>query len=643
MTRTQLSLFVIGSFLLLLSAQSKSEAFALPQPGIYLVEGQDHVWGKYAGKVELRKSEDGKFKLSHIQQWEDAQFENEQVALAWEGQLEIQGGQLLAKTRLDQVGFITQYGDAKRTSAPPLNFVAQLYSSGTGRYSGVFVPEGADNSLEFYETWTWQSESDLGAEPIWRNRRQLIAGHKKPSALTKAIVFNVFKSFHKLDSVQPYVDRPEFQDAVHYWVFDPTDYGFYRKNPNVLRVIQKVVDPISLVETRIRNRAYRQTLQQKEQVFDGELESQQFVNDVGMLTSSAGRSQNDGMLWTGMYVASQALRYLAGGEQKAFDNMLKSLKGLILCYDITGEQGNFARTIAKKDSGETFDPKNWVPAKAPYQDYYWKLGGNNDMVKGFFVGFTFAYLALKKQGEEGQLIEKMAEVIEGLVNHNKTVMGSTRLINRQVAMLMLQMLSGDPGERHKYHSKYKSLYYLTSSYVVGLGNGSSYVLGMSDWSGNNLNMLCLLTLYTMASEVEDSSAGRYAVGMARALGKFRNARLGLFQQVYSTIVDGRPTEDSLWVLREFPAPKMSYSYDWRINPSFVISPIPDVPWKFDWKKEDREKTLTIYPLFEKNPDTYQWKDPLAISGRASKEQEHGADFLFAYWFGRYYGGITEGM
>ena len=43
----------------------------------------------------------------------------------------------------------------------------------------------------------------------------------------------------------------KFTGAIHEFVFDPTDFAYYRARHDVVRVIQSVVDPIGLAEARL--------------------------------------------------------------------------------------------------------------------------------------------------------------------------------------------------------------------------------------------------------------------------------------------------------------------------------------------------------------------------------------------------------
>ena len=633
-----------------------------PLEGIYSVSGSDEKWGDYTGRAEIRK-EEGAYVIYHTQVWNNSDFEGDKVALAWEGDSVTGAEPYVFNMKLGQVGFITTYNEFNRDNkvlAPPLEYSANFTRTFPDTIEGVFT--SSDGDIKFDEKWVWEEEN--GEEPIWQNMRQLIPGHEPPTELEKAGYMTTYSTFHSLDILQPYVDDPMFNEWIHYWVFDPTDFEFYRDNPDIIRVIQKIPDEISLVEARIRNRAYRQTLKEKTVRFDEMMSyknDSKLVNDAGMMIYENGRYDCDSLEWTGVYVASQALRYMATGEQDALDNMIHSLDGIILTYNIAPTPGDFARTVRphQEPVGD-----GWVAGQGEYAEWDWLTPANNDMIKGYFIGFTFAYLALKNVSGYDNYKQQMIDIINGLMENKELMPQLEDVIEVQrikntlvgVAMLLMMMPDSDFIEKGKLYSKYSAMYTETKQYIVDNGNGSTYTHGVSDWSGNQLNMETLLVLKVIAKELEgsaivlDNHLNDFEEGMRTGLARLSYTRLGLYQLVYATLgafTDVRPeVEDSLWVLREFASPKEYFDIDWRINPEFVMSPSPNLPWKNDWVESDdhRTQSLIAYPLFERNPDNYQWKVmPTTYTGSGNSVMSHMSDYLIAYWFGRYYGVIDENM
>src|SRR5262249_40369424 len=74
-------------------------------------------------------------------------------------------------------------------------------------------------------------------------------------------------------------------------------------------------------------------------------------------------------------------------------NYKRVTKGLMLLMDLTGDPQEFARTADPVVQGEKLT-EPWRISVSPYQNIKYLLGGNNDMVKGLFHAFAWAYQIL---------------------------------------------------------------------------------------------------------------------------------------------------------------------------------------------------------------------------------------------------------
>lgn len=621
--------------------------------GLYDVDGTDSSYGAYTGLAELRETAEGGIEVIHLTEWTDARFEGDSIALAWAGTMADPSTNTVAVT-LNTVGYISDYAGDSRSRDPnenaPITYRATAVKTAEDTYSLDFDPLDAPNDpWTFEETWTWREPS--AATAIWRNERQFLPAHAPMPSKTKRAAFRVFASYHTLPEVAPYVDRPEFQAAMHYRVFDPTDYDYYQQDGDRLRVIQQTVDAIALVEARQRADAYRYTLAEKQAIFDP-LVVDKFLNEAGMVVGYDPADSNqprekDSMLWTGAYIASQSMRYLVTGDPVALDNVIESLNGQLICYEIVPTPGLFARTL-RPYTGETEEP--WVRGEGEYADLEWLPLGNNDMLKGYFAGLLWGQLALERAGGDPDLQRRMIDVVDGLLAYNpllviEGIKDVNDLFDRMVFVLLVHLLDPNPRDYLAYSVDHA----LIAPYLERTGNNAIYWYGIADWSGLHLGVQTMLTLYEASRQIEDPlrlSPGHletYRTSMARSLEKLEGSR-GLSQLVYGTLADEQPipaiVDEALWLLREMPTPKSRYAIDHRINPTFVMSPLPELPWKFDWNEGGRLQSLYFYPIFEQGINNYQWRVPVGhFTGSGEGELKSGVDYLFGYWFSRYYGVI----
>lgn len=608
--------------------------------GLFDISGKDDQWGDYSGRGELRWNQwDKRYDVIRLIELSKADFEGFNIAWAFTGVAESVNSSLVVNAELAQIGFITSYGELSREGAPTENLNLSLELIGDQKRLIVKNLSHDLRGIANKETWQWVSP--INEEPIWKSEREPVRVHQAPSPRIRDTLFDLFAGYHARIELLPYLDRQDFNQAIHYFIRDLTDYQFSRENPNTLRVAQKVIDPISLAETRLRHLAFRQTLAEKAAYYDPNMEKFH-INGAGLL---AGRQANtdppvfmedmSSTLWTGVYIQSQALRHLVTGESKALDNLLFCLRGLILCYDIVPELGQFARSARPHDENS---PSDWQRGEGAFADYDYLPGGNNDMLHGFQIGFLFGWMALGQSPEHAPLKQDMIRVLEGLLaGHDDAHDG---LINEMKMVLLLYLFTGE----EQYHQRYRELWetFYLRLFIVDLGNGSFNIYGISDWSGNHLNFQSMIVLTMAAELVDDPDLELFKTGCQSAVEMMQNVSLGYYQLAMSTlsgVQSPQVIEDALRRLREFPAPKVHTNIDWRINPKFSMSPFPSLPWKFDWGVPGSPRLASLYsfPIYEGGADNFIWRgSPFGFRDGESDMEDHSADYLAAYWFARYF-------
>jgi len=603
--------------------------------GMYDIAGEDAVWGTYTGQAEIRVMEEGKgLRFIRLADYADADFEGYRVAAAWEGSIAGDETGFTAAADLARIGFIDQYGGETRDTSvvDPLVVAASFGPTGQDIYSGRFLGEDLVD-----ETETWTRIGDNGAAPIWENRRETIDTHPPVPDSLKWIFFMVFHDFHEREEMAPYLDRDDFQGAMHTITIDPTDFEYYQADPGRLRVIQKVIDPISLAETRLRAIAYGLTPAEKAAWFDQNMH-EQHINDVGFIANSwyeDGALMFDAdmstMLWTGVYIASQAWRYLETGEAEALDHVVRGLEAQLLAYHIVPEQGAFARSV--RAHAEPL-PDGWVQGEGDYAIYDYLPGGNNDMLHGYNIAFAFGGLVLLDLPEYADLVADMTFVLDELELYHPEA--GDGMIHEMETNMGLYLLTGEDRYRRRYQQLLNNVLY--DYFLENLGNGSMYIYGISDWSGNHLNVQTMVVVTMLAELFDDPSLPELREGCRNTYNHMVGPRIPFFMNAMLELgwedPDPELVEQGLWRLREFRCPNDRVDLDWRINPDFCLSPFPELPWKFDWATEDRFFALHGVPYFEQAIGHFWLRsNPLDnYYDRAGDVSEISAGYLYLYWF-----------
>ncbi|HSW61591.1 MAG TPA: hypothetical protein VLJ60_12385 [bacterium] len=618
--------------------------------GIYSVYGIDD-FGSYTGTVQLFEGS-----LIRLIEYSEYGFEEKKAALALTGSGAGQINSVSVSFVLQPIGFIKNVEDETRDGidASPVTFSGELDLVECGVFKGIISGKSGDTDYVLSETWTWISETD--GVPLWINERVEIPNGPEPDEATKNTIKQTFSSFHELPDVSVYAEREEFNNFVHLMVFDPTDYEFYQQNQDIIRVIQKIPDKISLAEAWMRNNAYRFSMKEKEEIFHDEI-ADLMINELGMVSHKKGdeyEQDGDSLLWTGVYVAALSMKYLITQDNGTLDKMLKSLNGMIACLDITPDPAaDFARTLRlKKEDG---DPEFHLGTGTKtvngyqYNQIEYKENGNNDMAKGPMIAYLWAYQVLKDKAEYKQLMTDMTESLKRM-RENHPVFKDTKtnqaLTNLILAALMSSLGTGYIDDKLKYETEGRAMFTVVKEYF-----DSDFVVtnqyGVSDWSGNHLTIWTIQNFLTAYALLNDTEKLNYMKGVMNKTGNdLKYNRTGLFQLMTGAAgapSDNDSVEDAKWRMREIPVDRARFYVDWEINPQYCVSPIPELFWKNDWTTSNRKQSIRAYPVFEKSGTNYFWKDNI-LNGNRGGGGEKGVsalDFYIAYWYGRFMNVIVD--
>jgi hypothetical protein len=632
------------------------------EPGLWSIRGSDAQLGAFTGTLEIRENPAGGLDVIRVISLEEfAHPDGRAVDVVWTGRVESDAPDTATlRVSLLRADFIPRVGDLVRTEADatPLDVVGALNRDENGALS---VTYSAAEAPSFSVTETGVLESPPGDEPIFRSARSVRATHREPDPITKALLFELFESFHELPAVEPFTDEPRFRRAVHFQVAERTDFDFYRTNPDRLRVVDKVVDPISLAETEIRANAFRASFTDKAAFYQDGL-TDEFVDATGMVLngiSGAGTPLPDdsSALWTGVYAWTQALRFRTTGEGEALDNLRRSLRGLLILMDITGDPRTFARTL--RPAGPPLTGP-WRRGTGEFSNLDWMVGGNNDMSKGLLLGMIAGWEVLPENDPLRDEIRTHAldllalcvflEELPPECEEDAAALGlpgvGLNLDLPEVNPPAAQLLAGITNEDERLIAA--GLADLRRPLLFAypdLGGGPIYVFGISDWSGNHLTLTSTIVLQWLLGRTDDEElerkwirASAIAWGILERLEHPLHAALAVAVGAFDDPArQAEALEQALWGLRSFPMPKHPHPVDLRIRSDFVMSPFPALPWRRDWETNpDRQQSIEARPMLEQVIDRYRWNAQHFQIGQngLGRRRVPGVDYLFLYWIAR---------
>lgn len=127
------------------------------------------------------------------------------------------------------------------------------------------------------------------------------------------------------------------------------------------------------------------------------------------------------ILWSGIYMASQALRYAVTGESEAQQNAIRVAAGLHELTNVTGSSGLYGRTMSKP--GVSYNPvaadhPGWTDSPAEGYDG-WRF--RNDVSKDGYAGMMLGYALALEHFDDEQLLsdirDRLREVIDHLISN----------------------------------------------------------------------------------------------------------------------------------------------------------------------------------------------------------------------------------
>lgn len=382
----------------------------------------------------------------------------------------------------------------------------------------------------------------------------------------------------------------------------------------------------------------------------------------------------DSCIWTGTYLASQALRYHVTGDAQAKANAVKSASSLSRHLHVTGRPGFIARYV-----GPQSDPKYGdVAAQCLSDDNthcvdsgefagdFWKGNTSRDQYTGWFFGMALAYDLVDDEDMRDQIEADVAEVLDELIDTDwwitdvddiPTTAGPNVLPTQQQNWSLIGWhITGDDRYRQIYEKWGKpenQLYYRLMNISIMNRYAQHYGLNLA-----HQNFFNLLRLSRTDCAINEFARTVFGEQVHYHIDLSHNAFYTEIHMAQSQLDDSSDYWDDQYDqmvedLTDFrPAPNYRYAVDPPDAPldpiSVLLSDLQDqYPFLEEVFGRVHYQALEAYPVFYQCSTDFLWqRNPWAIDCGDTENLavvNPGVDYLAAYWLAAAYGYIDKSM
>jgi hypothetical protein len=351
----------------------------------------------------------------------------------------------------------------------------------------------------------------------------------------------------------------------------------------------------------------------------------------------------DGPFFTGLYLASQALR-LHAGEEAARAEVHAALDGMALLLEVTGAPGLLARWVARAQPARTRSV--WAPSPAR-PGYLFRADVSKDQLAGYACGLGVAFARLPDPEIRARVAKLALPLAEHLrsndqrivdVDGERTTHGnlSARIAGVPIGVNALIALSvakaGDAASGNDRFSRALD----ERGYLRAARAAHWRAPGNTKRVNENMSYVSLLALLLLESAPERRGVLREAE--TRLWDAVRGERNAFFAGVHTLAGgDAAARAEAQAALAEFPERKQELPVD-LTRPGFDFE-------RSLWKSsKGLPRAKEPVPLYLRPAGSNLWvSDPRALVGslRDTGQTEYsGVDYLLAYWLARAEGWVS---
>jgi hypothetical protein len=189
-------------------------------------------------------------------------------------------------------------------------------------------------------------------------------------------------------------------------------------------VAQNATVPIT---TGLHDRARKYNAWLRKHHLPGGTVSDTYFADATHSQVVAYHGTGDSAIWTGSYLAAEALRLMETGSPDAEANVQKMVEAIHRLFEVNGHTGYLSRFTAPLNTDPLltaiYDPSDPRCHQITYngQSYFWKGDTSRDQYQGVLLGYALAYQALSSASHKKLIRDDMVALCTELLKDRKQV------------------------------------------------------------------------------------------------------------------------------------------------------------------------------------------------------------------------------
>ncbi len=379
-------------------------------------------------------------------------------------------------------------------------------------------------------------------------------------------------------------------------------------------------------------------LLRKAQVWDDNIQANHLVNGQIVSRTLAGAPEEigDAAIWTGLYVATEALRYATTNQPAARTNMENGLAALHRMQTATGQPGLLCRYVY---------PDGTPHEKAPSKDTY----------TGVMFGYGVAYPFISDPVLRAIVEQDVRNIAAYSVDHGFDTVDGDQILILHLLRVAVSVLAGSPEFTQLYRDRVNeilppgTLDPSMDERILTQTLGDREADAASSQGTHHLKWLALYNLARL--ETADPQVGQAIQAYRRMVEDMwifvrdeYNTLDNFTHALYGLSCSEADVRDGIWSLQLFPFDEadpylgrrgLGVNYGDEIYRDMVNNELGGI---FESDFGFGRVTRYPIPLDKRHRDAFIWqRGARRLEGDSADYLYPGLDYLLVYWMGRYHG------